>query len=186
MYIQKGRIIYWLSEGVRVTEPISGPPNYVITSLDFYVSADVLVGFFFFLTLRKPFIKFGVTFLGQKQCSSSPLGGDAIEHLMFLTCHVPDPHLHPKSEHGVQNSVMGWFQRVCPDFIDHSLNAFRRVMLFLFIKWYPCNTFMTVTDWQVTWGYWEEMGQQSTVFCAALLLHRAWSFQGIGQWVPLI
>ena len=93
-----------------MTEPISGPPNYVITSLDFHVSADVLVGFFFFfffLTLGKPFIKFGVTFLGQKQCSSSPLGGDAIELLMFLTCHVPAPHLHPKSERGVQNSVVG-------------------------------------------------------------------------------
>lgn len=30
-----------------MTEQISGPPNYVITSLDIYVSADALVVFFF-------------------------------------------------------------------------------------------------------------------------------------------
>ena len=36
------------------------------------------------------------------------------------------------------------------------------VMLFHFIKWYPCNTFMTMTDWQVTWGYWKEMGSEDS------------------------
>ena len=99
-----------------------------------------------------------MTFLGQKQCSNSQLGGDAIKHLMSLTYHLPAPRLYPKSDRWVQNSMVGWLQCVCPDFIDPSLSAFSRSDVIPFIKWYPCNTFMTTTDWQVTWGYWKEMG----------------------------
>lgn len=51
---------------------------------------------------------------------------------------------------------------VCPDFIDHSLNAFSRSDVIPFIKWYTFNTFMTMTNWQVTWGYWKEMGSEDS------------------------
>lgn len=48
-----------------MTEQISGPPNYVITSLDIYVSADALVGFFFF-NIRDVFHKILCDFAGPE------------------------------------------------------------------------------------------------------------------------